>query len=133
MQYVDDMLIFGTDLKEVEKTKCFLSFKFSMKDKGEADVILSIKIIRNNDGIHLSQSHYTEKVLERFNYKDCSPVATPFDPSYKLTHNSGRPVTQIEYAKVIGYLMYAMTSMRPDIVFAIGKLSRYTSNPSKFH
>ena len=45
------MLIFGTDLEEIEKTKCFLSSKFSMKDTGEADVILGIKIIRNNDGI----------------------------------------------------------------------------------
>ena len=32
--YVDAMLIFGTDLEEVEKTKCFLSSKFSMKDMG---------------------------------------------------------------------------------------------------
>ena len=104
-----------------------------MKDMGEADVILGIKIIRNNDGIHLSQSHYIEKVLGRFNYKDCSPVATPFDPTYKLTRNSGRPIAQLEYAKVIGCLMYAMTSTRPNIAFAVGKLSIYTSNPSKFH
>ena len=29
--------------------------------------------------------------------------------------------------------MYAMTSTRPDIAFAVGKLSRYTSNPSNIH
>ena len=29
--------------------------------------------------------------------------------------------------------MFAMTSTRPDIAFAVGKLSRYTSNPSKSH
>ena len=29
--------------------------------------------------------------------------------------------------------MYAMTSTRPDVAFAVGKLSRYTSNPIKFH
>jgi len=128
--YVDDMLIFGTDLEEIEKTKCS---KFSMKDMGEADVILSIKIIRNNDGMRLSQSHYIEKVLGRFNYKDCSPMATPFDPTYKLTRNSGRPIAQLEYAQVIGCLMYAMTSVRLDIALTVGKLSRYTSNSSKFH
>ena len=70
--YFDDMLNFGTDLEEVEKIKCFLSSKFCMKYMGEADVILGIKIIRNNDGISLSQSHYIEKVLGRFNYKGCS-------------------------------------------------------------
>jgi len=59
--YVDDILIFSTDFEEIEKTKCFLSSKFSMKDMWEADVILSVKIIRNNDGIHLSQSYYIER------------------------------------------------------------------------
>jgi len=39
-----------------------------MKDMGEIDVILGIKIIRNNDGICLTQAHYVEKVLGRFNY-----------------------------------------------------------------
>nr|GEZ00363.1 zinc finger, CCHC-type [Tanacetum cinerariifolium] len=38
--YVDDMLIFGTDQNQVDKTKKFLSLRFSMKDMGEADVIL---------------------------------------------------------------------------------------------
>ncbi|GJT99023.1 zinc finger, CCHC-type containing protein [Tanacetum coccineum] len=42
--YVDDMLIFGTDQNKVDKTKKFLSSRFSMKDMGEADVILGIKI-----------------------------------------------------------------------------------------
>nr|GFA40045.1 zinc finger, CCHC-type [Tanacetum cinerariifolium] len=38
--YVDDMLIFGTDQVQVNLTKEFLSSRFSMKDIGEADVIL---------------------------------------------------------------------------------------------
>ncbi|GJR34329.1 zinc finger, CCHC-type containing protein [Tanacetum coccineum] len=46
--YVDDMLIFGTDQNQVDKTKKFLSSRFSMKDIGEAYVILGIKIKREN-------------------------------------------------------------------------------------
>nr|KAJ0219061.1 hypothetical protein LSAT_V11C300140140 [Lactuca sativa] len=38
--YVDDMLIFCTNLEEVDKTKKFLSSSFDMKDMGEAEVIL---------------------------------------------------------------------------------------------
>nr|GFB60154.1 zinc finger, CCHC-type [Tanacetum cinerariifolium] len=38
--YVDDMLSFRTDQNQVDKTKKFLSSRFSMKDMGEADVIL---------------------------------------------------------------------------------------------
>ncbi|GJQ93505.1 zinc finger, CCHC-type containing protein [Tanacetum coccineum] len=64
--YVDDMLIFGTDQNQVDKTKKFLSSRFSMKDMGEADVILGIKINVENKGIVITQSHYIEKILKKF-------------------------------------------------------------------
>ncbi|GJS35543.1 zinc finger, CCHC-type containing protein [Tanacetum coccineum] len=41
----DDMLIFGTDLEQVQMTKKLLSENFDMKDLGEVDVILGIKIL----------------------------------------------------------------------------------------
>ncbi|GJR12720.1 zinc finger, CCHC-type containing protein [Tanacetum coccineum] len=131
--YVDDMLIFGTDQNQVDKTKKFLSSKFSMKDMGEADVILGIKIKRENKGIVITQSHYIEKILKKFNREDCSPVSTPMDPVEKLKPNTGKPVDQLEYSRAIGCLMYAMTSTRPDIAYAVGRLSRFTSNPSRQH
>ncbi|CAM8895779.1 unnamed protein product [Rhodiola kirilowii] len=131
--YVDDMLIFGTDQKQVDLAKDFLSSSFAMKDMGEADVILDIRIKRENKGLALSQSHYVEKVLKKFNCLNYSPISTPMDPSVKLMPNMGEAVSQLEYSKVIGCLMYAMTSTRPDIAYAVGKLSRYTSNPSTHH
>ncbi|GJW93418.1 zinc finger, CCHC-type containing protein [Tanacetum coccineum] len=116
--YVDDMLIFGTDQNQVDKTKKFLSSKFSMKDMREADVILGIKIKCKNKGIVIKQSHYIEKILKKFNREDCSSVSTPMDLTEKLMVNLGKLVDQLEYSRVIGCLMYAMTSTRPDIAYA---------------
>ena len=48
--YVDDILIFGSSLKVIEEVKEFLSNNFEMKDLGEADVILNIKLLREGDG-----------------------------------------------------------------------------------
>ncbi|GJS38510.1 zinc finger, CCHC-type containing protein [Tanacetum coccineum] len=131
--YVDDMLIFGTDQVQVDMTKEFLSSRFSMKDMGEADVILGIRITHESNGIVISQSHYIEKVLKIFNYFDCTPVSTPMDTSEKLMPNNGQVVSQLKYSRVISCLMYAMACTRPDIAFAVGKLSRYTSNPGTQH
>ncbi|KAH9670700.1 hypothetical protein KPL70_017080 [Citrus sinensis] len=58
---------------------------------------------------------------------------TPYDSSIKLLENSGRVVAQLEYASAIGSLMYAMHCTRPDIAFAVCKMSRFTSNPSVEH
>ncbi|GKA47287.1 zinc finger, CCHC-type containing protein [Tanacetum coccineum] len=131
--YVDDMLIFGTDQVQVDLTKEFLSSRFSIKDIGEDDVILSIRIKHESNGIAISESHYIEKVLKKFNYFDCTPISTPIDTSEKLMPNNGQAVSQLKYSMVIGYQMYAMTCTRPDIAFVVGKLSRYTSNPRTQH
>ncbi|KAJ9556119.1 hypothetical protein OSB04_010733 [Centaurea solstitialis] len=96
--YVDNMSIFGTDQDQLDTTKEFLSSKFDMKDMGEADVILGIKIIRGEHGITISQSHYIEKMLNTFNMKNCSPIGTPMDPTIKLVPNKGVTVNQLEYS-----------------------------------
>nr|GEV08362.1 zinc finger, CCHC-type [Tanacetum cinerariifolium] len=79
------------------------------------------------------KSYYIKNVLKKFNYFECTPVSTPMDTSEKLMPNNGQAVSQLEYSRVIGCLMYAITCIRPDIAFTVGKLSRYTSNPGTQH
>ncbi|WVZ52934.1 hypothetical protein U9M48_003933 [Paspalum notatum var. saurae] len=131
--YVDDILIFGTDIDVINEVKSFLSTKFDMKDLGEADVILNIKLIKDESGITLSQTHYVEKVLSRFGYIDSKPSPTPYDPSVTLKKNKRIGVNQLKYSQIIGSLMYLASTTRPDISFAVSKLSRFISNPGTDH
>nr|GEV58345.1 zinc finger, CCHC-type [Tanacetum cinerariifolium] len=103
------ILAFDMDTKkfQVDLTKEFLSSRFFMKDMREADVILGIRI-----------------KLE---------MITPMDIIEKLMPNNGKGVSQLEYSRVIGCLMYAMTCTRLAIAFVVGKLRMYTSNPSTHH
>ncbi|GKG21732.1 hypothetical protein Tco_0384327 [Tanacetum coccineum] len=55
------------------------------------------------------------------------------DTNEKLMLNNGQAVSQLKYSRVVGCLMYAMTCTRSDIVFAVGKLSWYTSNRDTQH
>jgi hypothetical protein len=40
---------------------------------------------------------------------------------------------QLRYSQIIGSLMYLASATRPDISFAVSKLSRYMSNPGDNH
>ena len=51
--YVDDILIFGTNIDAINKAKSFLSKSFDLKDLGEPDVILNIKLIEDESKITL--------------------------------------------------------------------------------
>ena len=85
--YVDDMLIYWTTLQVVIKTKSFLRSKFDMKDLREVEVIQGIKISRTLNRLNLSQEHYVEKILRKFEHFDCKPVSTPYDLSSQLKKN----------------------------------------------
>jgi hypothetical protein len=104
-----------------------------MKDLGEADVILNIKLNKGENGITLLQSHYVEKVLNRFGYMDCKPSPTPYDPSLILRKNKRLGKDHLRYSQIIGSLMYLASATRPDISFAVSKLSRFSSNPGSDH
>nr|GEZ45207.1 zinc finger, CCHC-type [Tanacetum cinerariifolium] len=64
---------------------------------GEAEVILGIRIKRGNNGISVSQSHYIEKILTKFNFVNYSPVSTPVDPTVKFRPNKGAPVKRMKW------------------------------------
>jgi hypothetical protein len=122
--YVDDILIFGNNIDVIKEVKDFLSNNFVMKDLGEADVILNIKLLR---------AHYVEKVLSRFGYSGCAPALTPYDPSVIVRKNRRISRDQLRYSQIVSSLMYLASAMRPDISFAVSKLSLFVSNPGDTH
>ena len=85
--YVDDMLVAGSNMQEINVLKRKLANSFVMKDLGAAKQILGMRITRDrkNRKLTLSQSEYIEKVLERFKMQDAKLVSTPLDNHFKLT------------------------------------------------
>ena len=119
----------------INAAKMLLKNNFDMKDLGEANVILGMKISRTSNGIFVDQSHYIEKILKKYNYFDCKLASIPFDSSVHLfpTKDENDIYNQKEYASIIGSLRYAIDCTRPDIAYAVGVLARFTSKPNFEH
>ena len=73
--------------------------------------------------------------LRKYNFHDHKSVATPFDSSAHLfpVNNDNEIFNQKDSASIIGSLCYAIDFTRPDIAYAIGVLSKFTSKPSRDH
>jgi hypothetical protein len=99
--YVDDILMFGTSLDVINEVKTFLCQSLDMKDSDEDDVILNIKLIKGENEITLMQSHYVEKILSRFGYKDNKHSPTSYDPSLILQKNKRIGRDQLRYFHII--------------------------------
>ncbi|GJZ93962.1 retrovirus-related pol polyprotein from transposon TNT 1-94 [Tanacetum coccineum] len=115
----------------INQTMKMLHSSFDMKDMGEADVILGIRIQNNSNGYILTQSHYIEKTLKKFRHYDDRPVVTPFDLKVQLKKNKGQSVSELQSTQVLGSLIYIMNCTRPDLAYSISRLSRYSHNPSR--
>jgi hypothetical protein len=140
--YVDDMLIASKSMEEINKLKAHLSRTFDMKDLGAAKHILGMEIHRDrkNGKIWLSQQKYVERVLEKFSMNSVKPVNVPLASHFKLssvlsprTDEEKQYMSHVPYGNVVGNLMYAMVSTRPDISHAVGVVSRFMENPGEEH
>lgn len=136
--YVDDILIAGPDLDEINQLKASLVKRFEMTDLGECSFYLGMEIKRNRPAktLRLSQRGYLAKVLDDLKMQDCKPVATPMDMSKLTPAEKEYTATEADrqwYAGAVGSIMYLMLGTRPDIAFAVSCLSRFMSKPTSAH
>ena len=94
-----------------------MSTGFKMKDLGQAEFILGVKITRNHTKciLGLSQTTYIEKILEKLRMANAGPVETPIAKSCKLsvmqcpqTDAETKRMAYIPFVSAVGSLMYAM-------------------------
>ena len=136
--YVDDLLIFGDRPKHIKQVKDTLSSQYKMTDLGPVQRFLGLRITRDLRArtIEIDQTEYIQSVLERFNMADCKPARTPLPAGAVLEQSDHPPATDAfrkRYQSLIGSLLYATLGTRPDIDFAVTRLSKFNANPSNTH
>ncbi|XP_047148767.1 uncharacterized mitochondrial protein AtMg00810-like, partial [Vigna umbellata] len=131
--YVDDIVLAGNSLEEINSIKELLHNKFRIKDLGELKYFLGLEVARSKKGIHLCQRKYTLDILEETGMEGCKPSTTPFlrdtSPLYKLDSQLDDPGP---YRRLIGKLLY-LTNTRPDLCYTINLLSQFMQFPTEHH
>lgn len=131
--YVDDMIVTGSNSGLVSTFITNLAQRFSLKDLGELSYFLGIEATRTKKGLHLMQKKYVVDLLTRTNMLQARPVSSPMSPTPKLSLNSGTPLeSATEYRTVLGSLQY-LAFTRPDIAYAVNKLSQFMHMPTDLH
>ena len=139
--YVDDLLLAATTTDQIEWMKKRLAERFEMKDLGEARVCLGLEItrVRKDKKLYLTQESYMEMILGRFGMCESKPAPTPIEEArspetrLEIVSDDDEKATGVPYREVIGSLMYLMIATRPDICYAVGKLSKFCEDPQQKH
>src|SRR5947207_7895230 len=66
--WVDDLIIFGKNMANINDLKAQLNEEYEMKDLGELKYFLDIQVHRDRERkiIHINQSGYNRTIIERF-------------------------------------------------------------------
>ncbi|RVW36998.1 Retrovirus-related Pol polyprotein from transposon TNT 1-94 [Vitis vinifera] len=82
--YVDDIILSGNDMEELQNLKKYLSEEFEVKDLGNLKYFLGMEVARSRKGIVVSQRKYILDLLKETGMLGCKPIDTPMDSQKKL-------------------------------------------------
>ena len=136
--HVDDMAAISSTENEVKRFRSELEATWQITALGEPKLIVGIAVRRDraNRTIMLSQTALIDKIISVYGQKDANPANTPIlhgaqlltpDPQEELSAEEREQLAKLPYRSLVGSLMYVASGTRPDIMFAVSKLSRFLS------
>ena len=132
--YVDDVILAGNNLQEIEETKRFLSQQFKLKDLGQLKYFLGIEVARSKNGITLCQRKYALDILDDVGFLGAKPSRFPCGAKC-FSHAEQKENFLIDassYRRLVGRLIY-LTITRPDLAYVVHMLSQFMEKPRQPH
>ena len=109
-----------------------LAQTFEIKDLGLLKYFLGMEVARSKKGISITQQKYIIDLLKETCMTGSKPITTPIDPNVKLNAHDGELVDKERYQRLIGRLIY-LSHTRPDIAFAVSRVSQFMDAPRNPH
>lgn len=129
--HVDDII--GNSDKKINSTKDILKKHFEMKDLERLQYFLGLKIIQSSNRILMNKKKYVLALLKEIRTSEAKDIDTSMETNMQFSSNDREQITnKTSYQRLIGKLIYLIAT-RPDIIFAVNKLSQFIQNLAMIH
>ena len=153
LRQVDDFAIACQDTDLANQVIKDINSKMSIEVKhlGQVERFNGVDIDQRREYVKIHNTTYIDKLIQQHKWLQDDtgtshhhPIPMNPSPQYIKELESAQPLTtdekqQLEkslnfgYRQAVGEIIYAMITCRPDISFAIIKLSQYSARPAKIH
>ena len=134
--HVDDFLIAGSSPEVCATFKAQLKTLWSISNLGDATFCVGIAISRDRAActVSLSQTALIDRVVSTFGQAEAYPISTPMDSNVQLRRPTSdeslsaselSALAELPYRSLVGSLMYLAVGTRPDISYAVSKLTQF--------
>lgn len=135
--YVDDLLVYAKTDEVIDRFVLSMQTEeVALRREGTAEGYLGVDIRREHSSVSLTQSGLTKRIIAALGLdnKYSTPCSTPAETAPLPKDDNGEPASgMINYASVVGMLLYLCGHSRPDISFAVHQCARYTFAPTRRH
>ena len=144
MVHVDDMLATLSSRNEANRFRSELESTWQITALGEPKLVVGIALHRDRakKTITLSQTALIDKIISTYGQVDARTASTPIahgtqllkpDPMIQQDEAKREQLAILPYRSLVGSLMYVAVGSRPDIMFAVSKLSCFLDCYSEAH
>ena len=139
--YVDDFLLVARKKDTLQIVARSISSTFEIRVEPSIQKFLGMVITpgENGNALTLSNSPMINAMLHAFRVQTCTPVNTPLPSGFQeKSLLQGKESIEycgedVPYRQLVGALIHLSNTVRPDIAFAVGFLSRHMQDPTKAH
>ena len=125
--YADDIILIGSNDEFLQHLITKLFHEFAIKDLGSLHYFLGIEVKPFPGGMFLSEHKYTQDILHKTKMLENAPFATPM--VVKDISSNSEPVDVTIFRNIVWVLQYLIFT-RPDIAFAVNKVSQFLNSPT---
>lgn len=134
--YVDDGLILSNNDNLMTKCIDHIKSRFEIKIS-KPDNFVGVQIRMINGTLKINQEQYIKDIISKYELNEAKSISIPMASNSKISKIGNGTVESliinVPYRQLVGSLLYASLSTRPDISYSVNVLSRYCSEPRKAH
>ena len=133
--YVDDILIAAKKKADIDWLLEAMNKDWEVTDLGPISRYLGMRFTEDSLHVYMDQVPNLRALLESFGMGECNPLSTPMVevPLPREEDNSPllNEMEQLNYRSLVGRLLWACFCTRPDLQFAVSKLSPKVAYPTE--
>jgi hypothetical protein len=132
--YVDEVSLYYKEEIYCRWFEDGLSTAFKLGEATMGNVFLGMHLVPLEDQIAIHQERYIVGMIKTYGQESSKPTYLPMAVGIDLeSRENDEPIGDKPYSELIGSLLYAARSTRPEINFAVSALARYVSKPKAKH
>ena len=133
--YVDDILIATSKRIDCDRLLKAMNKDWEVKDLGPISRYLGMRFTQDSQHIYVDQAPYLEALLASMKMGECNSISTPMTEVPLPKEEDSSPLLNAQdqacYRSLVGRLLWACLCTRPDLQFAVSKLSAKVASPTE--